>query len=1002
MSVKIEILDYKYGDSPSIVNVNAGNPQTGWTSLSFKGANFTGNGTNNVKYYENISTSIIVGKEYKIRLQITNYSGVGNIGFSQSDSNNTALGISSNARINSNGIVSETFIAAASGKIRVFGTGLITNADMKNISVIDTNGIDWVNSVVGELDVTDHTDFPIALTFQISDFKDLTSTSGDYSKSFKIPATKNNNNILKHLYIPNINVDNQVTEKKPCRLLFNNLYSLVGLIQVDSVGGYGETPSYYNCVFFGSNLSWADKIQDTYMNTIDWGADGEALTYNKDSITATWQHEDCNNSSNSPIVYPITSYGDYNPDGTARTIQLLDTLGEHNTSLGSSYTGYYGFYDDGNNYETPNPVADWRPSVFVKPTLDKIFSQLGGGFGTLGYKINSAFMETDMFKKLVWLLPNFKYNDPDQREIDYSVLSKFENGVSMTATGAGASDVTEDGIQRFFEGALEEDDGNYFYTGGGRQVLNIQSANLTVTRDESSYVDFPNNTVIIGENGYYNISINGLESRVARVYKGGGDDVKVNDIDTRINLEVKTKGQNSFKIVDFASNQHTINQDVDSNTPASSNYRDLPNISLRRYFNKGDEIRISLGIRLFCQQRTFQEFITFVFFKSNSSSNFNVELDPFNVEYGQTYDLNEVISSDYKQIDFVKGIAHAFNLKMTTDESTRTVNIEPFDTFYKPYGDALDWTYKLNRSKETKDKWLQSDLKRTLVFKYKTDDKDIRVESRSTLFHEIKDEYPYREELPDTFKKGTSEFENPFFAGSYNAKDQDTVETAPLDTAYSACLWTENVSPNDEARPNKGYDFLPRLLYWNKYSPATSIGTKKAIVQTWSNTTETITANASEALALSNIYPQATMVNRDSILSPNLAYGNVWVRDYDDDTGAYTSYQSGKGLYDTYYRNMIEGLKRKPTLRTVSLSLNITDIVNLDFTKLVYIDGVYWRISKIIDYKPNKNEPTKVELIEWFQVGVFAATAPMFGQGGDSSWSQDGSANDDSNNNMGL
>ena len=258
---------------------------------------------------------------------------------------------------------------------------------------------------------------------------------------------------------------------------------------------------------------------------------------------------------------------------------------------------------------------------------------------------------------------------------------------------------------------------------------------------------------------------------------------------------------------------------------------------------------------------------------------------------------------------------------MTTDESTRTVNIEPFDTFYKPYGDALDWTYKLNRSKETKDKWLQSDLKRTLVFKYKTDDKDIRVESRSTLFHEIKDEYPYREELPDTFKKGTSEFENPFFAGSYNAKDQDTVETAPLDTAYSACLWTENVSPNDEARPNKGYDFLPRLLYWNKYSPATSIGTKKAIVQTWSNTTETITANASEALALSNIYPQATMVNRDSILSPNLAY---------------------------------------------------------------------------------KNEPTKVELIEWFQVGVFAATAPMFGQGGDSSWSQDGSANDDSNNNMGL
>ena len=37
---------------------------------------------------------------------------------------------------------------------------------------------------------------------------------------------------------------------------------------------------------------------------------------------------------------------------------------------------------------------------------------------------------------------------------------------------------------------------------------------------------------------------------------------------------------------------------------------------------------------------------------------------------------------------------------MTTDETNRTVNIEPFNTFYKDYADAIDWTYKLDRSKE--------------------------------------------------------------------------------------------------------------------------------------------------------------------------------------------------------------------------------------------------------------------------------------------------------------
>ena len=152
--------------------------------------------------------------------------------------------------------------------------------------------IDWDNSVVGELDVTDHTEFPLALTFQISDFYDLTSTSGDYSKTFKIPATKNNNNILKHLYIPNINVDNNITEKKTCRILSGGMYTLVGLISIKGVGGYGEVPSYYSAVFYGNNVTWASALGDAYMNTLDWGVYGDNLTYNKTCMMATWHDAD--------------------------------------------------------------------------------------------------------------------------------------------------------------------------------------------------------------------------------------------------------------------------------------------------------------------------------------------------------------------------------------------------------------------------------------------------------------------------------------------------------------------------------------------------------------------------------------------------------------------------------------------------------------------------------------------------------------------------------------
>ena len=465
-------------------------------------------------------------------------------------------------------------------------------------------------------------------------------------------------------------------------------------------------------------------------------------------------------------------------------------------------------------------------------------------------------------------------------------------------------------------------------------------------------------------------------------------------------IQVQTVGQTTWNTLNLTgTNTLNVNTVVDFDSDANTDYVNISPVEINRYLNKGDKIRLRLGIRLFAGDEN-QNFLVWVFYQSNSTSNFNIEINPNNVEYGQTYNLTDVINTDYKQIDFVKGVAHAFNLQMTTDETTKTVNIEPFDSFYKPYGQAIDWTYKLDRSSEISDKWIESDLKRTLVFKYKSDDADVKVKSRMGYFHDIEDEYPYHETLPDTFKKGDSTFENPFFAGTFNGKDEDTTGNVDIDTAYSACLWTEVSNPTDYSRPTKGYDFLPRLLYWNKYTSGTSFPTEKyAIAQTWASTTGTIIASTNYSGALSNIYPQATMINMNSISSPNLAYGNVWIRDYDEDTGVYAANQVGKGLYDTYYRNMIEMLKKSPRLRTVSISLNISDIVNLDFTKLVYIDGVYWRINKILDYSPNKNESTKVELIEWFQIGIFAAGAPSFGSsGGNGGWGPE----EDSNYNIGL
>ena len=106
-----------------------------------------------------------------------------------------------------------------------------------------------------------------------------------------------------------------------------------------------------------------------------------------------------------------------------------------------------------------------------------------------------------------------------------------------------------------------------------------------------------------------------------------------------------------------------------------------------------------------------------------------------------------------------------------------------------------------------------------------------------------------------------------------------------------------------------------------------------------------------------------------------MSYGNIYSRTYDDTTNLYGSGQYVKGLYFTYYKFMIEQLKRKPRIKKLQIDLKVTDIINLDFRKLIYIDNVYYRLYKVNDYQPTKNTTTKVELIEWFDVGDFTADA---------------------------
>ena len=437
---------------------------------------------------------------------------------------------------------------------------------------------------------------------------------------------------------------------------------------------------------------------------------------------------------------------------------------------------------------------------------------------------------------------------------------------------------------------------------------------------------------MVPEFGYYNINL----LRMGYIYKNfaWNNTQRVKITQSTLRIIVKTVGENHWRILAQTSSspQVTITKNLTNTHTGRGYFGNEINDDTRYFLNKGDIVRTQIHVKweqLFISSGAFsttfdielygsQEIVVATPADNVPNGRYDVKFQPEYAAYGQTYNLKDVINEEYRQIDFIKGIAQAFNLQFTTSESSKVVSIEPFDEFYKPLSEALDWTDKVDRSQEYLDTWVKSSLSREIIFKYKSDGKDSKVKQRGLdYFKEIEDEYPYYETLSNKFEKGTTTFENPFFAGT-------------LIRSYIACLWEElesggYISPNSSARPDKGYEFLPRLLFWKKYSPDLSsninaICLKYAVAQTWDTTYKGIFADQNASGVLSQVFPQATSVNRDDSNSPVLTFGNVWVRDYDDAQNTYTTYSVGNGLYHTYYKNMIEMIKENPRIRTVAIN----------------------------------------------------------------------------------
>lgn len=298
-----------------------------------------------------------------------------------------------------------------------------------------------------------------------------------------------------------------------------------------------------------------------------------------------------------------------------------------------------------------------------------------------------------------------------------------------------------------------------------------------------------------------------------------------------------------------------------------------------------------------------------------------------------------------RQVDFIKGISQQFNLFIEPDPNDNTkLFIDPYPT-YMAAGESVDWTKKLDLSKEVVIEPMQKFRRSFFSLKY-TDDKDYltnwRVENQSV-----------RRSLGSKWIEDNSEFsegeevtELPFGAPPfYNMNYLNGSAGTP----------TMRFHDREDGQISPPEELLPRLAFINSQENNFGIlSSQLRIIDTSTMTSVSFVFDYADIIdAVDRVdltfNRQSNWGNKASI--PR-SFGNTTAMASDD---SYTLY------YDQYLRE-IYGKNAK--LVTAYFSLSPLDVARFRFNSLVFVKDTYYRVNKLESYTPGIRKSTKVELLK--------------------------------------
>lgn len=297
------------------------------------------------------------------------------------------------------------------------------------------------------------------------------------------------------------------------------------------------------------------------------------------------------------------------------------------------------------------------------------------------------------------------------------------------------------------------------------------------------------------------------------------------------------------------------------------------------------------------------------------------------VNYGESIVINDTIPKGIFQKDFFASIVKMFNLYVYEDKLVeKKLIIKPFIDFYD--GSQIDWTNKVDRGSVLRLKPMSEFTARYYDYKYKQDN-DFYAENYRKKYNEGYGDFIYDSENEFVKEVDSTEL---IFAATVLTQYTGT------DKIYSTIYKKSNANASEDKM-----DSVIRILQAKKVTGMTTWAIK----------------NGATTLASYTAYGYAGHVNDPINPTDDISWGAP--KELFFTTSSYTA----ANLFNGYWSEYIAEITDKDSkLLTCSVKLNEIDIYNLDFSKLIYIDGSLWRLNKVLDYNPMDFNVTKVELLK--------------------------------------